>query len=127
MNESTVKFQSRAPWTHDLSQSERRFLAAINELAFGRFELLRIRGGELVLDPWPTTVRYVKLGSKSVASRKGFSGEFELECPLVELFEFVRAIDQGVILLLEVRHSRPFSMEIDYQPKTNSVGWAARI
>jgi hypothetical protein len=88
---------------------------------------LRIQGGELALDPWPTTVRYVKLGSKSVASRKEFGGELELECPLLELFEFVRAIDQGVILLLEVRHSRPFSMEMDYQPKTSSIGWAARI
>jgi hypothetical protein len=127
MNESTVKLEARATWTHDLSQSERRFLAAIQELRFGSFESLRIQCGQLLLEPWPRTVRYLKLGSQGAVPRKQFNDEFELECPVVELFEYVRTADRGEILVLEVRHSRPFSMEIDYQPKTNSVGWAARI
>jgi hypothetical protein len=56
MNKSIVD-QSRATWTHDLSRSEPRFLAAINEVNFGRFECLRIQRGELVLDPWDGTKR----------------------------------------------------------------------
>jgi len=38
--------------THDLRPSERRFVAAMQELGYGRFESLRIQGGEFVLDPW---------------------------------------------------------------------------
>jgi hypothetical protein len=53
MDESTVKFHSRPMWTHDLLPSERRFLAAMNEIVFGHFELLRIERGELLRDPWP--------------------------------------------------------------------------
>jgi hypothetical protein len=127
MNESTVKLEARATWTHDLSQSERRFLVAIQELRFGRFESLRIHCGQLALEPWPRTVRYVKLGSEGAVSRREFNDEFEFEGPVIALLEYVRAVDQGELLRLEVRHSRPFLMEIDYQPKTNSVGWAARI
>lgn len=116
MNESTVKLEARATWTHDLSQSERRFLVAIQELRFGRFESLRIHCGQLALEPWPRTVRYVKLGSEGAVSRREFNDEFELECPVVELFEYVRAVDRGEILVLEVRHSRPVSMQVIYLP-----------
>jgi hypothetical protein len=42
--------------TSDLSLSERRLVAALQQLAFGRLESVRIRHGELVLDPWPTAV-----------------------------------------------------------------------
>ncbi len=38
--------------THDLRPSERRFVAAMQELGYGRFESLRIQGGEFVLDRW---------------------------------------------------------------------------
>jgi hypothetical protein len=82
MNKSIVD-QSRATWTHDLSRSEPRFLAAINEVNFGRFECLRIQRGELVLDPWATTVRYVKLGSESEVPHKELNDEYELECPVI--------------------------------------------
>ncbi len=50
--------------TSDLLPSERAFVVAMQQLAFGRFEFLRINNGELVLDPWPTTVRGVKFGSE---------------------------------------------------------------
>jgi hypothetical protein len=38
--------------THDLLPSEVAFVAAMQQLGFGRFEHLQIRGGELVLEPW---------------------------------------------------------------------------
>jgi hypothetical protein len=49
--------------TRDLRPSERRFLAAMQQLVHGRFESLPIRQGELVLAPWPTTIRSVKFGN----------------------------------------------------------------
>ena len=49
--------------TRDLLPKERRFLRAMQELGHGRFECLRIFQGELVLDPWPATIRSVKFGN----------------------------------------------------------------
>jgi hypothetical protein len=71
MDTSTVKLPRRTAWAHDLLPSERRFLAAIDELVFGRFELLRIEPGELLLDPWPKTVRDVRLDRKMRPRTKG--------------------------------------------------------
>jgi hypothetical protein len=97
----------------DLQPSERRFLAALDQLRFGRFEFLRILRGELVLDPWPTTVQAVKFGAEEAPCQTP-SDAFEMKRQLVELFEYVRAVDTGEIRLLEVRHGLPFSMEVEH-------------
>jgi hypothetical protein len=88
----------------------------MNELGFGRFELLRIERGELVLSPWPKTVREVRFGAEGSPAHKGLGDEFELKPAIVEFFQYVRANAEGVILSLEVRRGLPFSMETVYQP-----------
>jgi hypothetical protein len=99
-----------------LRPSELRFVAAMEELWFGRLEFVRIERGELVLDPWPTAVKAVKFGSEGgVAPRT----EFALKRQVAELFEYVRAVDAGEIRCLEVRHGLPFSMEIEQRPNAN--------
>ena len=77
---------SRPTSTQDLFQSERRFVAAMREIGFGRFEFLRIEHGELLLDPWPTTVRGVKFGSEDAVTHKSLPGEFELKGQVAEFF-----------------------------------------
>jgi hypothetical protein len=105
---------SRPSSTHDLSPSERRFVLAMNELGFGRFEFLQIERGELVLDPWPRTVRSVKFGSEARAIQKLSPDEFDLKRQVAEFFEHVRAVDAGEIRCLELRHGLPFSMEVEH-------------
>ena len=100
--------------THDLSPSERRFVVAMNELGFGRFEFLRIEHGELVLDPWPPTVRSLKFGRDHLAALNGVPNEFELKRQVAELYEQVRSVEAGEIRCLEVRHGLPFSMEVEH-------------
>jgi hypothetical protein len=99
-------------WTHDLSPSERRFLAAMNKLGFGRFELLRIERGELILDPWPFSVRNVKFCTADV-ERVAAPANCDLKKQVAEFFEYVRAVDAGEIRTLEVHNGLPFSMEIE--------------
>src|SRR5437016_3545799 len=94
--------------TKNLRLSERRFLAAIQQLGYGRFESLRIHCGEFVLDPWPTTVRSIKFGNASPNKRDAGSAEFELKQQAVQLFEFVRSVAAGEIRVLEVRGGLPF-------------------
>ena len=98
--------------TRDLLPSECRFLAAMQQIGFGSFESVRIEDGELVLDPWPTTIRGVKFGSEDRPTDLTSLAEFQLKRQVVELFEYMREIDSGEIRRLEIRHSLPFAMEV---------------
>ncbi len=98
--------------TQDMLPSEATFLAAMHRLGFGRFEYLQIRGGELVRDPWPATVRDVKFGTP-VNTGRATGSDTELRAQIAEFFAYVRDVDAGEIRELEVRHGLPFSMEIE--------------
>jgi len=100
--------------TQDMLPSEATFLAAMRRLGFGRFEYLQIRGGELVLDPWPATVRDVKFATPPNTGKSAESNS-ELRPQVAEFFAYVRDVDAGEIRELEVRHGLPFSMEIELQ------------
>jgi hypothetical protein len=112
---------SRILSTGDLFASERRFLAALDDIPFGRFEHMRIENGQLVLDPWPTIVRGVKFGTETPTPPTS-SGEFDLKRQVVEFFEYVRAVEEGEIRCLEVKHSLPFSMEVSQHPRPINGG-----
>ena len=98
--------------TEDLLSSERRFLAAMQALGFGRFEYLQIRGGELLLNPWPTALRDVKFGTPATTGKPAAATR-ELRPQVAEFFAYVREVDAGEIRKLDVRHGLPFSMEIE--------------
>ena len=102
--------------TRDLLPSERRFVTAMRELGYGRFESLEIHHGEFVLDPWPTTVRSVKFGHPTTSQPGAGPDAFELKNQIAELFAHVRSVHAGVIRVLEVRGGLPFCMEIADEP-----------
>lgn len=99
--------------TRDLLPSERCFLAAMHQLGFGRFEFVQIRSGEVVLDPWPTTIRDLKFGCADSAPPAPKSDAFALKQQVAELFEYIRSVEAGEIRVLEVKHGLPFSMEVE--------------
>jgi hypothetical protein len=86
----------------------------MQQLGFGRFEFLSIERGELVLMPWPGSVRAVKFCAKGIRLEMP-DGEFLLKPQVAELFEYVREVDAGEIRTLEVKSGLPFSMEIEYR------------
>ena len=96
----------------DLLPSEAVFLAAIQQVGFGRFEYLQIRAGELVLNPWPSVVRDIKFATPPNTGKTSEPNS-ELRPQVVEFFAYVRDVDAGEIRELEVRHGLPFSMEIE--------------
>jgi hypothetical protein len=98
--------------TQDLRPSEVTFLAAMQQLGFGRFEYLQIRGGELLLNPWPVAVRDVKFGTPTNTGKPA-AATSELRPQVAEFFAYVREVDAGEIRELDVRHGLPFSMEIE--------------
>ena len=84
----------------------------MQQIGFGSFESVRIENGEIVLDPWPTTIRGVKFGSEDRPADLASPAEFQLKRKVVELFEYVREVDAGEIRRLEIRHGLPFAMEV---------------
>jgi hypothetical protein len=116
MNETKSRGNESLVSTHDLLPSERRFVTAMQQLGYGRFESLRIQRGEFVLDPWPTIVRSVKFGHPPPSQMGAGSDEFELKKQIAELFAHVRCIRAGLIRVLEVRGGLPFCMEIANDP-----------
>jgi hypothetical protein len=98
--------------TQDLRNSERQFVAGLQRLGHGRLQGLAIRHGELVLDPWPTTIRDVKFGARANQPEPK-ADDFLLKQQLVEFFEYVRSVESGVIRVLEVKNGLPFSMSIE--------------
>lgn len=98
----------------DLLPSETAFIAAMQALGFGRFEYLQIRGGELVLNPWPSAVRDVKFASQSNTGKLAEPNS-DLRPQIAEFFAYVRDVDAGEIRELEVRHGLPFAMEIELE------------
>ena len=108
----TESAASRPVSTHDLLPSERTFVVAMQQLGFGRFEFLRIERGEVVLTPWPDSVRDVKFCASGTRLEIP-NGEFLLKPQVAELFEYIRDVDAGEIRTLEVKSGLPFSMEIE--------------
>ena len=102
--------------TRDLRPSEQRLVEAMQELGHGRFESLQVRQGELVLDPWPTTIRSVKFGNPTPNRPLPEFEDFELKDRVTEFFAYVRTIDVGVIRVLEVRGGLPFCMDVTDPP-----------
>jgi hypothetical protein len=94
-----------------LLPSEAEFITVMQQLGFGVFEHLQIRGGELVLNPAPTAVRHIKFATAATPGKTAGVAS-ELKQQLAELFSYVRDVEAGEIRTLEVRHGLPFSMEI---------------
>ncbi len=109
----------------DLLPSEVVFVSAMQQLGFGRFQYLQIRGGELILNPAPVTVRDVKFGSPVTTGKPAAFTE-ELRPQIAEFFAYVREVDAGEIREVEVRHGLPFSMEIELPGARKAVPQGGR-
>jgi hypothetical protein len=73
---------------------------------------MRIHQGQLILDPWATTVRSVKFGKPTPNRLLSGSADFDLKDRVAEFFAYVSGIDAGVIRVLEVRGGLPFCMDV---------------
>jgi hypothetical protein len=97
----------------ELSESRRRLLELMQELGFGRIEALPVRAGDPVLDPPPTIVREVKFGGQNGPRVERTLGDFPLKAHVVELFDELDRLHDGVIDVLTVKHGLPFNMHVN--------------
>ncbi|MBN2583217.1 MAG: hypothetical protein JXL80_09115 [Planctomycetes bacterium] len=96
-----------------LSPNNRRLVAMMQSLNFGRIEDLPVHAGQPVLDPPPRVVREVKFGGDNGPRPEITKADFELKVQVRELFAQMEAMGNGTIRSLEVRHGLPFRMTIE--------------
>jgi hypothetical protein len=101
---------------NELRPSELRFALALHRLGFGRLEHVQVEHGEIILDPWPTTVQTVKFGAENTQPVPK-TDEFELKKQVKEFFDFVRRTERAMLRWLEIRHGMPFCMEIEHNER----------
>ena len=82
----------------------------MQDINFGEFRKITVRNGEPVLDPEPTRIREVKFGGDNSPLAERHAPDFILKSQVVELFDWLHSIRNGVIESLEVKHGLPFRM-----------------
>jgi hypothetical protein len=96
-----------------LSPARRELLRRCQRLNFGRIEGLIIRDGEPLFDPPPRVVREVKIGGRNEPRPEFNCDDFSLKAEVVEFFEHLDRIANGVVEMLEVRAGLPCRFTIE--------------
>jgi hypothetical protein len=97
----------------DLCEPERQLVDLLRDLDFGRIQELQIRDDKPVLDPPPRVIATLSMKAESFAPEEARLGDFALKQPVVLLLLLIRQIGEGKILIIEVRHGLPVSVEVE--------------
>jgi hypothetical protein len=97
----------------DLSELERQLVELLQDLDFGRIEELRVRDGKPVLNPAPRVVATLKMKAETLARDDVHLRDFSLKQSVVLLLLLIRQIGDGKILVIEVRHGLPVTVEVE--------------
>lgn len=102
------------PTKLSLSPNRRRLVEAMQALNFGRVEQLQVRGGEPVFSPSPRLIQDIKFGSADGGPRPELVREdFPLKASVLELFEHLDRISDGMVAAVEVRYGLPFRVIVE--------------
>ena len=96
-----------------LPEPHRCLVELMQQINFGRLENLRVRNGQAVMSPPPRIVREVKFGAENGARAESSIGDFALKSQVVELLEYLDALRDGVLEVLEVKNGLPFRMTVE--------------
>jgi hypothetical protein len=104
-----------------LSPSQCQLLELMEEINFGRIEVLHVRDGVPAFDPIPNVIQKRKIGADNSPRPEIALENFRLKQQMVEMFDALRELGNGKILAIEVKHGLPFTMEIEHR-STFGVG-----
>jgi hypothetical protein len=74
---------------------------------------LAFRNGEPILDPLPRIVWSMKFCASNGPKHKLRLNDFALKAQVVELFEYMESVGEGVISILDVQNGLPFRMQVE--------------
>ena len=96
-----------------LTPAQARLLSLMQEMNFGRIEGLVVVNGDPVFDPAPRIVRQVKFCSENGPRREKSLNDFNLKEQVVELFDALARMGNGMVESIEVKHGLPFLMNLE--------------
>ena len=94
----------------DLTPARKRLIELAQRVNFGRIENLCVREGEPVFDPPPRVIRSVKLGGDNGLRREASKEDFSIKAKVIELFDILDQIGNGVIERIDIAEGLPCSM-----------------
>jgi hypothetical protein len=97
----------------DLCESERQLVELLQDLDFGRIEELHIRDGKPAFDPAPHVVATLKMQAETCVRDESHLRDFSLKQSVVLLLLLMRQMGDGKILVIQVRHGLPVTVDVD--------------
>jgi len=96
----------------DLPPAGARLVELMQGINFGRIEDLSVTDGVPVLCPPPRVIREVKFGAENGPRPEAAIEDFLLKSQVVEFFDQLSRLGDGVVESVEVRHGLPFRMTV---------------
>jgi len=106
----------------ELSAARQALVRLCQAINHGRIEDLEIRHSEPVFDPWPLTVRDVKLSGEEAPRPELSLHDFVVSDEIVRLMRLLNEIGCGTIRRIEVHAGLPRRMLVESQ-----VGGASEV
>lgn len=100
----------------DLSPERQRLIALMQALSFGRIEGLGVRNKQPFVDKNTRVIRERKLGTVAEPRAMPKNPAFTPKRAIIELFEELDRICDGVVECIEVKYGLPFIVKAEVGP-----------
>lgn len=104
-----------------LTPPQQQLVELMQQVNFGRIEQLQVRNGVPLFSPPPRVIRTLKLGADNAPRPEYEFDDFRLKRQTAELLTVIQQMGNGEVLVIDVRHGLPFSLEIEHRPETTGV------
>ncbi len=104
-----------------LTRPQQRLVELMQQINFGRIEDLLVQNGEPVFNPAPRVIRKLKVGADNSPRPEYSFDDFLLRQQTEELLSAIEQMGDGEVLVIDVRHGLPFSLEVEHRPAATGV------
>ncbi|HRT22106.1 MAG TPA: hypothetical protein P5318_18510 [Candidatus Hydrogenedentes bacterium] len=111
----TVQSTMKNPTKRELTRARRNLLEQMQALNFGRIRNIQVIGGEPRFTPMTKIERQIRFGGDNQPRPEAALEDFALKDKVVELFDAIERLGDGLILKLEIKGGLPFDMTVEEQ------------
>ena len=112
----TVQATLKRPTKGQLTPQRRSLLEQMQALSFGCIRNIQVLCGEPRFTPMTKIERLIRFGGDNHPRPESGLDDFELKDKIIELFDAIERIGDGLILKLEIKGGLPFDMTVEEQP-----------
>jgi hypothetical protein len=96
-----------------LTPARQLLITEMQRINYGRIENLAVHKGQPVFTPPPRVIREVKFGGENGPRPEITKPDFAIKVQVRDLFAQMEAMDDGVILSIDIQRGLPFRMTIE--------------